>query len=173
MYNAPLYKPNQIITDLTPYPTLNQGESFDTTSDKYSLIPTTRVITVLDNLGWKPVQIAEMRCNNKDRLGFQKHLIKFQNNMLVMGDGKHIPEIVLTNSHDGKASFKLIAGIFRLVCSNGLIVADSTLMSHNIRHIGYTDQAVRLAVESICDSVPQVASKIHDFNEIRGNQDIG
>jgi len=36
-----------------------------------------------------------------------------------------VPEIVLTNSHDGYASFQLMAGVFKFVCSNGMIVADS------------------------------------------------
>ncbi|MDP1573755.1 MAG: DUF932 domain-containing protein [Coxiellaceae bacterium] len=34
------------------------------------------------------------------------------------------PEIVLVNSHDGLSSYRLMAGVFRVVCSNGLVAGD-------------------------------------------------
>ncbi|MEX6059340.1 DUF932 domain-containing protein [Enterobacter hormaechei] len=32
-----------------------------------------------------------------------------------------MPEIILLNSHDGSSSYKMIPGMFRQVCSNGLV----------------------------------------------------
>ena len=37
------------------------------------------------------------------------------------GSGSEVPEIVLLNSHDGSSSYKMIPGIFRQVCTNGLV----------------------------------------------------
>jgi hypothetical protein len=37
------------------------------------------------------------------------------------------PEIVLLNAHDGTSAYQFHAGLFRLVCANGLIVSDATL----------------------------------------------
>ena len=34
--------------------------------------------------------------------------------------GDSLVEVVLVNSHDGTSSYKLMAGIFRLVCWNGM-----------------------------------------------------
>lgn len=51
-----------------------------------------------------------------------------------MGDS--LPEIVLVNAHDGTSAYKLMAGIFRLVCSNGMIVAESMQDSISIQHKG-------------------------------------
>ena len=34
------------------------------------------------------------------------------------------PQILLTNSHDGKNAFTFTAGLFRLICENGLVIAD-------------------------------------------------
>ena len=45
------------------------------------------------------------------------------------------PEIVLINSHDGLSSYRLMAGVFRLVCSNGLI-AGNTYDEIRVRHQG-------------------------------------
>lgn len=44
------------------------------------------------------------------------------------------PEIVIVNSHDGSSSFKIMAGIFRLVCSNGLIIADDMTANQRVCH---------------------------------------
>jgi hypothetical protein len=33
-------------------------------------------------------------------------------------------EIILINSHDGASSYQMLAGVFRFVCCNGLVVGD-------------------------------------------------
>jgi len=45
------------------------------------------------------------------------------------------PEIILINSHDGLSSYRLMAGIYRVVCSNGLI-AGTSYDEIRIRHQG-------------------------------------
>ena len=47
-----------------------------------------------------------------------------------------IPEVVLINSHDGTSAYKLIAGLYRLVCSNGMMVSDAEIDAINITHKG-------------------------------------
>jgi hypothetical protein len=36
------------------------------------------------------------------------------------------PEVVLVNSHDKSSAYQLHCGLFRLVCTNGLVVSDDT-----------------------------------------------
>jgi hypothetical protein len=144
-----------------------QSASAERTSKKYSFIPTSRVISVLEKHGWYPCLAGEMKCRDLTRVGFQKHIVKFRNNAITMNNQDRLqPEIVLTNSHDGFASFCIQAGLYRFVCSNGLIVADSVFSSHRIRHMGYTDNAVSLAIEEICDNVPKIGNKVEDFQAI-------
>lgn len=59
---------------------------------------------------------------------------------LVVGDV--VPEVVVINSHDGACAFRLIAGLYRLVCSNGLMVSDAEIESISVRHTGNILQAV-------------------------------
>ncbi|MDV1381624.1 DUF932 domain-containing protein, partial [Klebsiella michiganensis] len=35
------------------------------------------------------------------------------------------PEIILLNSHDGSSSYQMIPGMFRFVCTNGLVCGTS------------------------------------------------
>jgi hypothetical protein len=50
--------------------------------------------------------------------------------------GDVLPEIVLDNSHDGTGAYRLMAGLFRLACLNGLIVAEGNVTSVSVRHVG-------------------------------------
>ena len=49
-----------------------------------------------------------------------------------------ILKLMLTNSHDGKNSFQFQAGLYRLICSNGLVIADEQFESVKMRHMGYS-----------------------------------
>jgi hypothetical protein len=124
-------------------------------SEKYSFIPTTRVIDDLGQLGWHPEVITGSRHNP-----VAKHLIRFRQSEIV---GPETPEIVLVNSHDGLSSFQLKAGIFRLVCGNGLVIAESLFSAISIRHIHYTFDAVQAAVAEFADGIPVILDSVETF----------
>jgi hypothetical protein len=58
--------------------------------------------------------------------------VPFKMTELVGGDTV-IPKLVLVNSMNRESSLKLIMGVFRLICSNGMIVGDSVL-NQKVRH---------------------------------------
>jgi len=64
------------------------------------------------------------------------------------------PRLILTNSHDGMQSFRFSVGIFRLVCSNGLIVADEKFSDFKIKHKGYTFEELRNVVKQAVSDLP-------------------
>jgi hypothetical protein len=133
-------------------------------SSNYTHIPTSQVIEDMVELGWTPVSAQEVRAR-KGR-GFQKHIIRFQNqNITIKGnDGDDVfPELLLTNSHDGKNAFHLRVGLYRLVCSNGLVIADSEFSNVAIRHMGYTFEALREQVLTMINTLPNLVQKINTF----------
>jgi hypothetical protein len=69
----------------------------------------------------------------------------------------------LINSHDRTTSLKFHVGIFRLICSNGLVVADTTFSKLQIRHMSTTFQEVKVAINTIVKGLPQVFEKIEQF----------
>lgn len=143
-------------------------------SEKYSFIPTTRVISALAEKNWLPVKAQEVKSRKTETAGYQKHMIRFRNSdmsPMVLTRDEVYPEIVLTNSHDGLASFNLSAGLYRVICTNGLVVADSMFNTARIRHMGYTDQAVHLAIEGISDVIPTVNSRLREFQGIELTKD--
>ena len=57
--------------------------------------------------------------------------------MTTVGDS--IPEMVLINSNNGSRAFRFEAGIFRLVCENGMIIKEADFGSIRQVHMGEFD----------------------------------
>ena len=136
-------------------PSVFQSNQFEGLSDYYTHIPTTRVMTDMEVLGWKVVKADEVKA--RVRQGFQKHLLTFQNPEVTItsNDGDVvIPQIILMNSHDGKSKFKFAAGLFRVVCSNGLVIADEEFANLEIRHMGYTFEELQQIMTQIVEKLP-------------------
>ena len=107
-------------------------------TNKYLFVNTETIIDDLGKLGWKPVTAAMRKNRGKDTI-FSKHMVTFQNPdiMIKSKDGDDaFPRIILSNSHDGLQAFKFSVGIYRLVCSNGLVVADEEFSDFKIKHKG-------------------------------------
>lgn len=133
-------------------------------SDRYVQANTETVIDDLAKLGWFPVQAKQCR-TNKNSSGIRSlHMIAFQNpdvKIVKQGpDGGETvdswPRIILTNSHDGFNSFKFLLGMFRLVCSNGIIVGDTELVNMSVKHINYDFETLRDIVKTAIEQVPNI-----------------
>jgi hypothetical protein len=84
-------------------------------------------------------------------------MVVFGNDDLVV-EGKDgdtvMPRILMTNSHDGKNSFQFQAGLYRLVCSNGLVIADAEFANMKIRHMGYDLAELKTVISEIVEKLP-------------------
>jgi hypothetical protein len=139
------------------------------TSDKYTHIPTDRVIRDLEVLGWKVADVKEVAARKEDNKGFQKHLVVFRNEDVVITgeDGDTVyPQILLTNSHDGKNSFKFQAGLFRMICENGLVIADESFEDYSIRHMGYDFDALQSLIKDMVSNLDLTVESMNKMKQI-------
>lgn len=143
-------------------------------SDKYVHANTMTVVEDLAKLGWFPVQAKQCR-NKKNSSGIRSfHMIAFQNPDVkitkTLDNGEKIvdtyPRIILTNSHDGFNSFKFMVGLFRLVCSNGLVVCNNQMVDMSIRHINYDFEELRRIVASAIEQVPGIVNTMNEMRTI-------
>lgn len=137
-------------------------------SGKYLHVNTETIIDDLAKLNWFPVTASQRKARkgNTNTI-FSKHMISFQNpDIMIKGaDGDDaFPRIILTNSHDGFNSFQFAVGIFRLVCSNGLVVADEQFSDFRIRHSGYTFEELRGVVSAAVNDLP---NKVEVLNQMK------
>lgn len=109
-------------------------EKHESRSDRYAYIPTSAVIEAMMREGFQPFMATQSRSRIEGKAEFTKHMLRFRHPDAT-GNGS-IPEVVLVNSHDGTSAYKLFAGIFRVVCSNGMIAADKLTGSLSIQHTG-------------------------------------
>jgi hypothetical protein len=141
-------------------------------TDKYIQTPTSRVVEDLMNLGWQVTKAQEVR--SKKYKGFQKHIVVFRHPDIQI-KGKNgddaFPQILLTNSHDGKAAFNFRVGIFRLVCSNGLVIADADFNNVSIRHMNYTFESLQAKVNEVIEKLPGLVQKINLFKSTKLTED--
>ena len=143
-------------------------------SDKYTHIPTERVIDDMEELGWRIVEAKEVKARKKSTVGFQKHLLVFRNNDVII-KGKDndtvFPQILLTNSHDGKNAFTFTAGLFRLICSNGLVIADEKFEDVKMRHMGYTFEELQELIKSMVNKLPLTVESMNKMKDVNLEED--
>ena len=137
-------------------------------SGKYLFVNTETIVDDLDKLGWKPVQAAQRKARGNAGTIFSKHMVAFQNpDIKIKGEGGDDawPRIIMTNSHDGMQAFKFSVGIFRMVCSNGLVVADEQFSDFKIKHKGYTFGELR---EVVNQAVADLPNRVQVLNDMKG-----
>lgn len=147
-------------------PALFTEEPHYEVSDKYHFIPTINVITKITEYGWHPVSVQEAGVRDLDKEGYQRHLVRFRHFDDLLNPQENAVELLLFNSHDRSTAFSISAGIYRFVCANGLIIADSVFESYKIKHIGERDNDVATAIERIVNIKPVLEQKIHSFGSI-------
>ena len=123
-------------------------------SNKYSFVPTIELMENFTNEGW---ELSSVRQNGKGIYGV--HEIRFRNGELpAVGDT--LVEAIVRNSHNGMTTLNVGAGLFRLVCSNGLTVATSTAEQFNIRHTGFNPDDVKRLTESFAKKLPIIQNSV-------------
>jgi hypothetical protein len=140
------------------------------TSDKFTHIPTHKVIEDMAQLGWGVVDAKEVKARAKNSIGFQKHLVVFRNPDVVINgaDGDTVfPQILLTNSNDGKNAFTFTAGLFRLVCENGLVISTEQFNDVKMRHMGYTFEELQTQIRAMVEQLPLTVESMNKMKAIQ------
>ena len=179
-------------------PSIFTEKGSDKTSSKYTHIPTDRVIKDLELLGWGVVDAKEVNARTKDTKGYQKHLVVFRNPDIVINQMPNdiresitsptgyrrkngtfakknpidtvFPQILLTNSHDGKNAFTFTAGLFRMVCENGLVISTNEFEKVAIRHMGYDFEELQKQINEMVERLPLTVESMNNMIDTKMNQ---
>lgn len=128
----------------------------DTLSKRYSFVNTSSMMDMIGEFGWHPTDVQQQRTRKEDSVPYAKHLLAFEHPGITLDD-KHRLRLLLINSHNGLASLKFMIGIFRLVCSNGLIVSDTSFGSFRQVHKNINIDDVRVVLNEMLQRIPSVA----------------
>ena len=147
-------------------PSLFQDQPYHEVSSKYHFIPTIEIIEQLRAENWYPVSVNQSGVRDLSKNGFQQHYVRFQHFSDLINPNANVVELLLFNSHDRSMSFSISAGVYRYICSNGLIIADSVFDSYKIKHLGERKNDVIDAVNKITQIKPKLLDKISKFESI-------
>lgn len=147
--------------NLENYPSIFAEGPSPLVSNKYQFIKTSDVLESLSTLGWNPREMSEVKARKPHTKGFQKHLVRLSNpEFKTINVGDEVPELVLTNSHNGKNSFSFRIGIYRMVCSNGLIIPTEEFTNVTVKHVGSMGSQIKEIIEKMSGSFSDVYSDI-------------
>jgi hypothetical protein len=161
--SAPLTAANLRVLVPSAYAT----DKHESRSARYTYIRTSEVIDGLIANGLVPYQAFQGGSRIEGKADFTKHLIRFRQVGAQMSKvGDTLPEIVLINSHDGTSSYKLFAGLFRLVCSNGMIIADKMVGELTVPHKGNIVDNVIEGSFQIIKQAKKTIERVEDWSSL-------
>lgn len=126
-------------------------------SSKYTFVPSEKVLAGLMSVGFVPVEARQTQARSASPL-HARHLVRLRRRFETVQMNGAAPEVVFLNSHDGSSTYQLRMGIFRVVCTNGLIVSHGAFPAYCVSHRG-----------NVVDEVVTGALKLsEDFERLAG-----
>lgn len=153
-------------------PSVFSEEKHGSRSDRYTYIPTIQLLDSLRKEGFQPFFACQTRVRDEARKGHTKHMLRLRRERQITGS--EVPEIILLNSHDGSSSYQMLPGIFRFVCSNGMVCGED-FGEVRVPHKGdVTGQVIEGAYEvlGIFDKVDEHMNIMKDIPLNRDEQDL-
>ena len=118
--------------------------------------------------GFTPFKAVQGKSRIEGKTEFTKHMIRFRHaDSMTAQVGGNIPEVVLVNAHDGTSAYKLFAGIFRMICTNGMVVCERNLGELSIPHKGNVVHQVIDGSFQIIEGSKQALHTIDRWSNLR------
>lgn len=134
MFNYRSSEPISLESAKKIIPAIFADKPHESRSEKYVHVPTIEIVQNLLDNDFNMYALASSTPRKADRENSKKHIIRFRHEGTNVSVGDEFYEICLVNSHDGSSSLQMMAGMFRLICKNGLVVSNNTFGSFSIRH---------------------------------------
>lgn len=140
-------------------------------SSKYTFIPTEKVLTGLMSAGFVPVE-ARQAVTRRASPFHARHVLRLRRRFeTVLFRDQSIPEVVFLNSHDGSSKYVLRMGIFRVVCTNGLIVSRGAFPAYCVSHRGDVVDEVVVGALQMAEQFDSLAAQVERMEQRRMYKD--
>jgi hypothetical protein len=131
-------------------------------SDKYTFIPTLDAVDILREDGWLPTSVQEV-ASLGHMVGYQKHMIRLSRPDLVVNG--HRMDMLLLNSHDTGSAYRLVGGVLKFACANGLITGD-LMAEFSHKHLGFDPDMFLESAKQISGYLEKTTEVIDDWKAI-------
>ena len=137
---------------------------------QYSFVNTENIVKDIQSLGWELHSAKQSGLDPSSR-----HLVRFVNPKIgymdqVKGD-KVQPQIILDNSHNRGSSTQLHMGLFRLVCTNGLVTAIPGMYDNiKFRHMGVNFEELKNVLDITALQYAKIGDHVADMQDVMMHQ---
>jgi hypothetical protein len=129
-------------------------------SSSYSFFPTSDVVESLRSVGY-----LVSGSNQQGKTDYGIHVVRMRHESFI--DEKLAPEIVIKNASNGYSPLHLMSGLYRMVCSNGLIVGSSHSEVKLFHRKGTTMDAVFDGVKYIVEQTDLAIERSTEWSKIK------
>jgi hypothetical protein len=140
-------------------PAVFASEAHERTSSKYTFIPTARVLTGLMDVGFVPVEARQTQAR-RSSVVHARHVLRLRRRFETVELKGAVPEVVFLNSHDGSSAYQLRMGLFRVVCTNGLIVSRAAFPAYCVSHRGDVVEEVVSGALQVAENFDSLAAQV-------------
>ncbi len=138
-------------------PAVFADRAAETTGARYVFISTRDIVTAMMDAGFEPTHAVQTRSRH-GQVGYARHMLRFQPVVQSLSLDDVLGEIVLVNSHDGSSAYQLRAGLFRPVCTNGMLTAIGDFGLIHVSHRGNV-------VANVVDAAQRITHEFHRVGE--------
>lgn len=154
-------------------PSVFADEAHQSRSARYAYIATAELLRGLRREGFEVFSARQAVTRDEARKGHAKHLLRLRHASQIgqaakVGDS--VPEILLLNSHDGSSSYQMMGGVFRFICSNGMVVPDGTCEAVKVPHTGRIQDRVIAGAFEVLDGLTRVIDNRDDMRALTLNE---
>jgi hypothetical protein len=157
---------NTIINQINSFPTQPSSE----VSDRYMFIDSRQVIEDMRDLGYVVAGIRKPN-HRTDQGNYGLHEIDFRLEKYMLHPPAESPRILFLNSYDGSHKAQIISGVFRQVCSNGLVVG-TTMAKQKFMHLGDFAEDLLTQIKENARLSEKVFNRIENYKGIELDKGI-
>ena len=137
------------------------------TSRSYKFTPTEEVIGHMEQLGFKMIAARQSKARVELNQSYGTHIISFQHDDLYINGNGRVearPTVHLLNNHIGTGPVQFELGIYRLACSNGLVVKQADLGGFRERHTKYTFPEIKNLIDGKLGELDRVTETLNSWH---------
>lgn len=154
------------MSDLILPPSVTSETHSPKMSEKYVHIKTSDILGRFQDSGWSVASVNSARHSKTPQ--FSRHAIRMRHRDFPSLDmDSVIPELVILNSHNGSWALRIALGMFRMVCSNGMVagrVWDGVSLKHyNIKNL---EEKIEQVTGQMGDLSDKLAHSIQEFGQV-------
>lgn len=127
-------------------------------------IPTLDVITKLQHEGWQLKGVDEQRGKNRK---ISSNYVQMQHPDFAVKNSKGKDEaytsVTISNSCNGAKPLQMSLGMFRQVCTNGLVAFDQHAETENIKHIEVNYMNLDRFITSVTNKTSKLLTEVNEM----------